>query len=144
MSKYRKLTESVRENRPSEVTDFSGDLDAISREGARRMLVSALDAEVTEFLGQQRYERTETSPELFAGDRALGLWGAIDKVYPKADHQRCWVHKMRNVLSYFPKRLQDEVKAGSRSRGRRTRPKETLLEKTIYTTLDRNSQRGER
>jgi len=52
-----------------------------------------------------------TDPKLFAGDGALGLWGAIDKVYPKADHQRCWVHKMRNVLSYFPKRLQDEVKA---------------------------------
>ena len=51
-----------------------------------------------------------TDPKLFAGDGALGLWGAIDKVYPKADHQRCWVHKMRNVLVYFPKRLHAEVK----------------------------------
>jgi transposase-like protein len=51
-----------------------------------------------------------TDPRLFAGDGALGLWGAIDKVYPKADHQRCWVHKMRNVLVYFPKRLHAEVK----------------------------------
>ncbi len=282
MSKYRKLTDSTRGNYPAEAADFAGDLDAIAREGARRMLVLALEAEVTEFLGRQRYERTElsagyrngygkqrkvvlgsgtvlvcaprvrrsqepfhsqvlpsyqrqsqavtelipelyvqglatgdfepalrgllgegaslspstvvrlkaqweseyeawrkrsladhryaylwcdgvypkaglrgdktaflivlgvnengekeplaivegyresteswaevlrdlkarglTDPKLFAGDGALGLWGAIDKVYPKADHQRCWVHKMRNVLVYFPKRLHTEVK----------------------------------
>lgn len=282
MSKYRKLTGSTRKNRSVDVIDFAGDLDAIAREGARRMLLSALDAEVNEFLGRQRYERAElsagyrngygkqrqvtlgsgtvsiraprvrdseqpfhsqvlpsyqrqskavkelipelyvhglstgdfepalrgllgegaslspstvvrlkghweseyeawrkrsladhryaylwcdgvypkaglrgdktaflivlgvnengekeplamvegyresteswaevlrdlkarglTDPRLFAGDGALGLWGAIDKVYPKADHQRCWVHKMRNVLVYFPKRLHAEVK----------------------------------
>ena len=51
-----------------------------------------------------------TDPKLFVGDGALGLWGAIDTVYPEADHQRCWVHKMRNVLVYFPKRLHAEVK----------------------------------
>jgi len=48
-------------------------------------------------------------PKLFCGDGALGLWGAINEVYPKADHQRCWCHKMRNVLTCFPKRLHDEV-----------------------------------
>lgn len=51
-----------------------------------------------------------SDPKLFCGDGALGLWGAIDQVYPKADHQRCWVHKMRNVLACFPKRLHDEVR----------------------------------
>lgn len=51
-----------------------------------------------------------TDPKLFCGDGALGLWGAIDRVYPQAEHQRCWVHKMRNVLACFPKRLHDEVK----------------------------------
>jgi transposase-like protein len=50
-----------------------------------------------------------TDPKLFCGDGALGLWGAINAVYPKADHQRCWVHKMRNVLTHFPKRLHGEV-----------------------------------
>lgn len=282
MSKYKKLTDSTRGNLSVETTDFAGDLDAIAREGARRMLISTLDAEVNEFLGRQRYERREfsvgyrngygkqrqvtlgsgtvsiraprvrdseepfhsqvlpsyqrrsqavqelipelyvqglatgdfepvlrgllgeraslspstvvrlkghweseyetwrkrslgdhryaylwcdgvypkaglqgdktaflivlgvnengekeplaivegyresteswaevlrdlkarglTDPKLFAGDGALGLWGAIDKVYPKADHQRCWVHKMRNVLVHFPKRSHAEVK----------------------------------
>jgi transposase-like protein len=49
-------------------------------------------------------------PKLFVGDGALGLWGAINQVYPQAEHQRCWCHKMRNVLTHFPKRLHDEVK----------------------------------
>lgn len=51
-----------------------------------------------------------SDPRLFIGDGALGLWAAIREVYPKADKQRCWVHKMRNVLNCFPKRLQGEVK----------------------------------
>lgn len=50
-----------------------------------------------------------SDPKLFCGDGALGLWGAINAVYPKADQQRCWVHKMRNVLTHFPKRLHAEV-----------------------------------
>lgn len=288
MSKYRKLKDPAREKLSVEVTDFAGDLDLIAREGARRLLVAMLDAEVTEFLGRQRYERPSdnvehepfrgyrnghgkarqvtlgtgtvevraprvrdssepfnsqvlrsyqrrseaimelipelyvqglatgdfepalrgilgeraalspstivrlkeewekeyetwrtrrldgrryaylwcdgvypkaglqgdktaflvvlgvnehgekeplsivegyrestdswadvlrdlkardlTDPKLFVGDGALGLWGAIDQVYPEADHQRCWCHKMRNVLACFPKRLHGEVK----------------------------------
>jgi len=47
-------------------TDFFGDLDAIAREGAHRMLVSALDAEVTEFLRRQRYERRESTNQVQA------------------------------------------------------------------------------
>jgi len=51
-----------------------------------------------------------TDPPLFIGDGALGLWAAIREVYPLANEQRCWVHKMRNVINCFPKRLQGEVK----------------------------------
>lgn len=51
-----------------------------------------------------------TAPKLFCGDGALGLWGAINEVYPEVDQQRCWVHKMRNILSHFPQRLHREVK----------------------------------
>lgn len=46
MSKSGKLIDSTSENRSEDVTDFAGDLDAIAREGARRMLLSTLDAEV--------------------------------------------------------------------------------------------------
>lgn len=51
-----------------------------------------------------------TDPKLFIGDGALGLWSAINEVYPQARQQRCWVHKMRNVMTHFPKRLHPEVK----------------------------------
>lgn len=51
-----------------------------------------------------------SDPKLFCGDGSLGLWGAVSAVYPGAEHQRCWVHKMRNVLVHFPKRLHGEVK----------------------------------
>jgi transposase-like protein len=54
-------------------------------------------------------ERGLTDPKLFIGDGALGLWAAIREVYPKADWQRCWCHKMRNVISCYPKRLRGEV-----------------------------------
>ena len=56
-------------------------------------------------------ERGLENPRLFVGDGALGLWAAIREVYPKADQQRCWVHKMRNVRAHFPKRLHEELKA---------------------------------
>lgn len=54
-------------------------------------------------------ERGLSDPKLFIGDGALGLWAAIGEVYPHADWQRCWCHKMRNVLSYLPKRLKAEA-----------------------------------
>jgi len=54
-------------------------------------------------------ERGLTNPGLFIGDGALGLWAAIGEVYPQADWQRCWCHKMRNVLSCLPKRLKKEA-----------------------------------
>ncbi len=35
---------------------------------------------------------------------------AIPTVYPRARHQRCWVHKMRNILEKVRKRDYDQVK----------------------------------
>ena len=45
-------------------------------------------------------------PKLATADGALGFWPALEKVYPETRHQRCWVHKVRNVLSKLPKRWQ--------------------------------------
>jgi transposase-like protein len=49
-------------------------------------------------------------PKLAIGDGALGFWKALKQVYPKTREQRCWVHKMANVLDKLPKRLQAEAK----------------------------------
>ena len=51
------------------------------------------------------------APLLAIGDGALGFWAAVRKVYPQTKGQRCWVHKIRNVLSKLPKRLQKRAKA---------------------------------
>jgi len=45
------------------------------------------------------------------GDGALGFWAAVREAYPETQEQRCWVHKIRNVLDKLPKRLQPRAKA---------------------------------
>jgi transposase-like protein len=50
------------------------------------------------------------APAVAAGDGALGFWGAVAEVWPSTKEQRCWVHKIANVLDKLPKRLQPEVK----------------------------------
>jgi transposase-like protein len=43
------------------------------------------------------------APVLAVGDGALGFWAALREVFPEAREQRCWFHKMGNVLSALPK-----------------------------------------
>jgi transposase-like protein len=43
------------------------------------------------------------APVLAAGDGALGFWGALREVFPRAREQRCWFHKIANVLGALPK-----------------------------------------
>ena len=50
-------------------------------------------------------------PKLATGDGALGFWKALPQVYPSTRTQRCWVHKMANVLDKLPKRVQPGAKA---------------------------------
>jgi transposase-like protein len=68
-----------------------------------------------------------TGPELAIGDGALGFWAAINKEYPKAAHQRCWVHKVANILNKLPKSTQGKAKG---------------LLKEIYTSENRHTASG--
>jgi transposase-like protein len=43
------------------------------------------------------------APVLAVGDGALGFWGALREVFPQARAQRCWFHKIANVLGALPK-----------------------------------------
>jgi transposase-like protein len=43
------------------------------------------------------------APVLAVGDGALGFWGALAEVFPQANTQRCWFHKIANVLGALPK-----------------------------------------
>ena len=42
-------------------------------------------------------------PVLAIGDGALGFWSAVREVFPQARTQRCWFHKIANVLGALPK-----------------------------------------
>ena len=50
-------------------------------------------------------------PLLAVGDGNLGLWAALGDVFPQTQEQRCWVHKIANVLDKLPKRLQPKAKS---------------------------------
>jgi putative transposase len=52
---------------------------------------------------------------LIVTDGCPGLAAAIPTVYPRVRHQRCWVHKMRNILEKVRKRDYDEVKGGAQA-----------------------------
>ena len=51
------------------------------------------------------------APKLAVADGSLGFWKALRQVYPTTGEQRCWVHKIANVLDKLPKRLQPRAKA---------------------------------
>jgi len=52
---------------------------------------------------------------LIITDGCPGLAAAIQTVYPRAAHQRCWVHKMRNILDKVRKRDYDAVKVDAQA-----------------------------
>lgn len=55
--------------------------------------------------------RRMTAPVLAVDDGALGFWKAVRDVFPQTKVQRCWWHKMPNVLNTVPKSAQPGAKA---------------------------------
>lgn len=53
--------------------------------------------------------------KLIVTDGCEGLEAAIQTVYPHAEHQRCWVHKMRNILEHVRKRDYEAVKVDAQA-----------------------------
>jgi transposase-like protein len=56
-------------------------------------------------------KRGMRAPEVAAGDGALGFWAALREVWPTTREQRCWVHKIANVLDKLPKSVQPRAKS---------------------------------
>jgi transposase-like protein len=50
-------------------------------------------------------------PLLAVGDGAMGFWAALEEVFPATRAQRCWFHKLGNVLNALPKSQQAKAKA---------------------------------
>ena len=45
-------------------------------------------------------------PKLLVADGAAGIWAAVAEVWPAAAEQRCWNHKITNVLTQLPQKAQ--------------------------------------
>jgi transposase-like protein len=50
------------------------------------------------------------APVLAIGDGALGFWGALREVFPQTTEQRCWFHKIANILGGLPKSVHPGAK----------------------------------
>jgi transposase-like protein len=59
---------------------------------------------------RQLKSRGVKGARLFIGDGNLGLWAAVGEVYPQAEQQLCWNHKMLNVIDAVSHKEQTAVK----------------------------------
>jgi putative transposase len=49
-------------------------------------------------------------PRLTIADGHLGIWSALAEVYPDSEQQRCWNHKIVNVLDQLPRKVQPQAR----------------------------------
>jgi putative transposase len=86
----------------------------VQRDGSKRFL--ALESGYREskeswaLVLRQLKVRGVKSARLFVGDGNLGLWAAVGEIYPQAQEQLCWNHKMLNVMDAVSKKEQVQAK----------------------------------
>ena len=49
-------------------------------------------------------------PRAVVADGNAGIWAAVAQVWPGAEEQRCWNHKILNVLDQLPRRIQPQAR----------------------------------
>ncbi|WHZ22378.1 MAG: Mobile element protein [Nitrospira sp.] len=54
-------------------------------------------------------ERGLKFPQLTVADGHLGIWAALGELHPTGKEQRCWNHKITNVLDAVPKKEQQKA-----------------------------------
>jgi transposase-like protein len=57
----------------------------------------------------------QAGPRLATGDGAMGFWAALEEVFPATRAQRCWFHKMGNVMNALPSSQHAKAKAALQS-----------------------------
>ena len=93
----------------------------VRRDGQRRLLAFQRSQGESEaawegFLqGLYRRGLEGKNLQLIVTDGCAGLAAALQTVYPRVEHQRCWVHKMRNILEKVRKRDYEQVKADAQA-----------------------------
>ena len=55
-------------------------------------------------------DRGLAAPVLLAADGHLGIWTAVAEIWPQTTEQRCWNHRLLNVLNKLPKSVQAEAR----------------------------------
>jgi putative transposase len=89
----------------------------VRRDGSRQLLAflrSPGESQAAwEGLLQDLYRRGLVGQNLLliVTDGCPGLAAALQTVYPRVPHQRCWVHKMRNILEKVRQRDYETVKS---------------------------------
>ena len=82
--------------------------------------------------------RGMSAPVLAIGDGALGFWGALREVFPATREQRCWFHKIANVLAALPKSAHPGAKASPGRCRSSWRSPRTPAELPLHLTYRRN------
>ncbi|MDQ3246724.1 MAG: IS256 family transposase [Pseudomonadota bacterium] len=67
-----------------------------------------------ELLVDLKADGLAVAPEIAVGDGAMGFWRALEEIFPTTRHQRCWQHKLVNILNKVPKSVQPNMKADLR------------------------------
>jgi len=67
-------------------------------------------------------------PALLIADGAHGLWAAASAIFADTRQQRCWNHKIKNVLDKLPKKHHDDALAALRD--------------IMYDTEEQHARRG--
>lgn len=105
----------------------------ITPDGRREMIsfrqaTAESEAQWEAFL-QDMYRRglEGTSLVLIVTDGNPGLCRALDLVYPYVPRQRCWVHKLRNVASKLPKRVEKVCLEGAKAIYQSTTRREAVM-----------------
>lgn len=92
----------------------------VRRDGRREVvdfrLASSESEHEWEVFLHDLYQRGLTGQHLrlITVDGGKGLHRALEMVYPHVRVQRCWVHKLRNVANYLPRRYQADGLRGAR------------------------------
>jgi putative transposase len=55
-------------------------------------------------------QRGLNCPKLVVGDGHLGIWGALANIFPEAKEQRCWNHRIMNILDKISKKQQAQAR----------------------------------
>lgn len=80
------------------------------------------------------------APLTATGDGALGLWAALNEVYPTTEHKRCWNYRITNVQAKLPKRYQTEARRRLREMYETPTQEECNVLYLVFKIVERLSQ----